>query len=157
METAPRRTGVWGIRVVATVGILGALLGLAYNASTLAFSSAILDAPDTPSAFGPHVAVAFYVLSGICIALYLLLLASGVQLLRDRLGWWRVLAAVCVLAIILWYSAGSMWRHPDWGLSIGAATGISMGGLMAQYIILFPVWAPFVLWLSVRGRLRRAA
>jgi hypothetical protein len=31
-------------------------------------------------------------------------------------------------------------------MSVGAATGIANGGLMAQFIILFPLWAPLVVW-----------
>lgn len=157
MELAPSRFGVWGIRIVAALGIVGALLGLAYNASTLAFSRAVFDATDTASKFGPHVATAFYALSASCVALYLLLLASGVQLWRGRLGWWRVLAAVSILEVVLWYAAGAMWRHPEWGKSVASATGISMGGMTAQFLLLFPFWAPVVLWLSVRSRLRPAA
>ena len=55
-----------------------------------------------------------------------------------------VMAAEIVFFLIL----GMLWARSRHAMSIGAATGISSGGLMLQWFILFPVWAPIVVWLA---------
>ncbi len=47
---------------------------------------------------------------------------------------------------------GILWTVPKIGLSVAGATGAANGGLMAQFIILFPLWAPFAVhWARKRS------
>jgi len=135
----------WIIRISGALAVVAALLGLAYNATTLFFFPDIRQSDDPPS-FG----VAFFALSFLCITLYCILFVCGIQLLRLRVNWWWVLAIVCAAELVLRTAVRAAWQHPEWGQSIAMATGISMGGMMAQVVVYFPWWGPVLVFLAVR-------
>jgi hypothetical protein len=86
-------------------------------------------------------------MSGICVALYVLLLTSGVQLIRNKPNWAFVLLAVVVLEIAYFLDVGWLWAHSPNAVSIAAASGVSSGGLMYQVYVVFPIWGPLLaLW-----------
>jgi hypothetical protein len=131
--------------IVGAIAVLTALCGLYYNSASL--STALCGG--FSDLVGQHEVTyfypAFYVMSGICIVCYLLLLVVGVDLLRARLRWSRFLTGVLIFEVVYFFSIGVLWLMPNVGMSVGAATGVANGGLMVQFIILFPLWAPLVL------------
>lgn len=76
------------------------------------------------------------------------MIVCAIDLLRFRLRTGRLLAFVLVFEVGYFFAVGSMWREPTVGSSIAAATGIANGGLMVQFLILFPVWGPTAMWAS---------
>jgi hypothetical protein len=138
------------VAVVALVGILTALFGIYYSGISVfaalggRFSDLVVR--QKLAYFYP----AFYGMSGICIVCYLLLLMSGVNLLRAQLRWGWLLTGVLAFEVIYFFGVGALWLFPAIGMSVGAATGVANGGLMAQFLILFPLWAPVVLWWAMR-------
>jgi len=140
---------------VGIVTLVTALLGLAYNAMSLfaAFSGAFDQMPDKASM--PYFETAFYVMSGICIACYLAMVYCAIGLFRHSRQTGRLLSLILLFEVGFFFAVGSMWREPTVGSSVAAATGVANGGMMAQFVILFPIWAPLALWVS--GLLRSPA
>jgi|APTNR8051073442_1049403.scaffolds.fasta_scaffold01614_9 hypothetical protein len=136
------RTAKIIFRVIGAIAILCAALGLYYSASSLATSfsgafTAFESRHDTPY-FYP----AFYIMSAICIGCYALLIIFGVQFIRGRafhVGWFT---SLLTFEIVYFFSLAMLWLAPSIGMSVAAATGVANGGLMAQFLILFPLWAP---------------
>lgn len=98
----------------------------------------------------------FYVLSGICIAFYVLLAITGIQLVRIKTGWVFVLIGVMIAELAYFPLLGSLWALPEYGRTVAAASTISSGGLAFQGISLFPIWGPFgAFW--ARKQIRKSA
>jgi hypothetical protein len=137
---------------VGAAACLAAVFGFWYNIQTLtgAFSdkSVALVQKQHLAFFYP----AFYIMSAICVACYGVLLACGVDLLRGRLGLARLLTGVVIFEVIYFFSIAILWMMPGLGMSVAAATGVANGGLMLQFVVLFPLWGPVALWWA-RGRL----
>ena len=137
---------------LVTIGVLSIIfgvLGLLYNAGTLFtdFSQAIQENDQ------PYFYPAFYTMSAICITCYLVLLFIGVCLIRlNRIAAY-LLPAVLIFEVIYFLSLGALWLIPNLGPSIAAATGVANGGLMFQFLTLFPIWASIIaLWAA--GKIR---
>ena len=128
---------------VGVVGGLTALFGLDYNFSTLATAL---------TGRFPHLVnqqyfyPSFYVMSCICIACYILLLLCSLDLLRVRLRGFWLFTGVLWFEVIYFFSIAIFWGISSIGMSVAGATGVATGGLMVQFMILFPLWAPIVLW-----------
>lgn len=142
------------VRALIVVGITSLILGLigiAYNSVTLFadYSSVLQDMRDEvePGQFY----AALYVMSGICVAFYAALLIVGIQLIRQRSSWAFGLLGIIVLEVLYYFAIGVMWRSSQYGLSVGAATGVSSGGLSFQAFVLFPIWGP---WIALWARRR---
>ena len=125
---------------VFSIGL--AVAGIAYNAFMLNndFSSVFAELNNEINQ--KHFYVAFYTMTTICVSFFTLLFITGVQLLRGKLFWLNVLLLIIVFEVMYYFAVGSSWLHPEYGLSIGAATGVSNGGLSFQLLTLFPIWAP---------------
>ena len=135
------------LRVIGLITILLAGMGLRYNSITLFadYSDAFTDRPI------PYFYPAFYTMSAICIICYVALIIIGIQFIRLRTGLRRFFVGVLIFEFVYFFSIGFLWLPPNIGLSIGAATGIANGGLMLQALILFPLWAPFVVGWAERN------
>jgi hypothetical protein len=146
MSTATRLSVI----LVGCASTLTGLLGLCYNGITLfsalqgAFSGSVAD--QGLKYFYP----AFYAMSAVCITCHMLLVVFGIDLLRQRFRFSWFLTGVLVFEIVYFVSLGPLWLVPGVGMSIAAATGVANGGLMAQFVILFPLWAPPLLWWARR-------
>ena len=130
-------------RVTGVVAILCALFGFLYNAQSLAvaFSGGFTDlvSQGDMAYFYP----AFYLMSGVCIAFYSLLLPFGVCFVRLQLGCASLLAILLAVEVTYLLLIGVLWAAlGEAGMSVAGATGVANGGLMAQFIILFPLWGP---------------
>jgi len=128
--------------------ILG-LIGIGYNAVTLFLNYSPILQDLNAKVETPHFYTAFYVMSGICVALYMGLVVVGIQLLGKRPAWAFGLLAIVVLEVLYYLAIGAMWRSAEYGLSVAAATGVSSGGLSFQVFVLFPIWGP---WIALWGR-----
>jgi hypothetical protein len=133
------------------MAVLLAMLGLWYNYSTL-FLDYSLSLQDSGKEHDvQNFYPIFYTMSVTCIVFYLLLLASGVQLIRNKTGWAFVLLAVVVAEVLYFLFVGYLWAHSPARFSIAAATGVSSGGLTYQIYVLFPLWGPLLaLWARRR-------
>jgi hypothetical protein len=141
------------LRVVGGSSIILGLLGLAYNSAMLSadYSSSFLDMNDdvNPRQFYR----ALYVMSGICVAFYVALIAIGVQLVRKNSGWVKGLLGIIIVEVCYYLTIGILWTSPQYGMSVAAASGVSSGGLSFQAFTLFPIWGPWVaFWASRRQR-----
>jgi len=137
--------------VIAVVALLTALFGLYYNGISM-FTAIIGGFSDLTTQHGlSHFYPAFYTMSAVCILCYALLLTCSIALLRSRLRWSRLLTGVLIFEVVYFFVVAVLLKAPTIGLSIAAAMGVANGGLMVQFIILFPLWAPFALrWASRR-------
>ena len=137
-----------GLIIVGIAAVLLALQGFWYNFSTLfvAFSGKFSDISDKFDT--PYFYPAFYTMSLICISCYIILLISGIQFTRQKMGMLKIFIGTLVFEVIYFFSIGMFWLIPKIGMSIGVATGVANGGLVFQGILLFPIWAP---WVVIRS------
>ena len=136
---------------IGLVAVLAALFGLYYNSMSLssALGGAFADMAAEKGLI--FMMPAFYIMSSICIVCYLILLACGLDMIRARVRCFWLMTSVLLFEIAYFFLVSVLWMVPDIGMSVGAATGIANGGLMIQYAILFPLWAPIVLsWARTR-------
>jgi len=145
--------------VVVGVGIVGALtatLGLCYNGMTLLSASRGAFSKLDANKELPYFDAAFYGMSAVCVACYVGLLTCSVDLIRTRLRWLHFLIGIFIFEVAYFLAVAAFWLQPTIGRSVGAATGVANGGMMAQLGILFPFWAPIAL-LWARWRLSRGS
>ena len=138
------------LRSVGIVAILFAFEGFLYTAPALyevAFGAIDQLAVELSL---PYVHTAFYVMASICIFFYAILLICGVQFARLRSSLWWLFAAILAAEVIFHFTVGWLWSHPTVGGSIAGATGISSGGLSLQFLLLFPLWAPVLVYVAHR-------
>jgi hypothetical protein len=128
------------------VVVLTAVLGLLYNFGSLSIALSGGFVPLMQEIKAPYFLAAFYTMSSLCITVYLAGIVCGIDLLRSRLRWSKLLTAVLLLEVAYFFAVGFLWTDPTIGMSVGAATGVANGGLMFQFLILMPLWAPLVLW-----------
>jgi len=136
---------------LGVVSILCAALGLFYNASSIlaGFSGAFQKLVDDEKL--SHFYPAFYTMSAVCVACYLILFFCGVEFLRSRFRFVWLFVALLVFEVVYFLSIGVCWLMPILGHTIGAATGVANGGLMFQFLILFPLWgAVLAFWTKRR-------
>ena len=133
------------LRFFGVCNILFALIGIAFNVYSFFQSS------EPP--LDNKTSTAYFVMSYICIAFYILLAIAGVQLIRLRYIWAYYTPIIFAAEILYFMVIVGLWGHPTWGDSIGGATGIANGGLSIQYLTLYPIWASCVL-LFTAYRLR---
>lgn len=152
MNRAPKKV----LQVIGVVAILCAAFGLYYNASSLrvSFSGAFTSIESQHDV--PYFYPAFYIMSAICVGCYALLIVFGIQFIRGRVAHLHRFATLLVFEVVYFFSVAMFWLVPDIGMSVGAATGVANGGLMVQFSILFPLWAP-LLALWARRRLHDSA
>jgi len=139
------------LRIIGGLAILAAVFGLWYHASavsTVYHDAAIESTLPDPV---PYFRQAFYIMSAISVLCLIALAWCGIQLVRLSSTWWWLLAGIGLVECLFVFVVGRLWLHPEWGMSIGAASGLASGGLAPQLLILFPVWAPLVAWYAHRS------
>ena len=134
--------------ILGIISIVCSVLGLFYNASTLiaSLSGAFHELMKEKNL--PHFYLAFYIMSAICITFYLLLFLCGIYFIRLKVRFVSLFVSILLLEVIYFFSIGAIgWHLDNLSHSIAAATGVANGGLMAQFIILFPLWGGILaLW-----------
>ena len=139
------------LRFVGVVALACAGFGLLYNG--VSFYVVVTGGLETVQYEMPvpYLYQAFYVLSALCVACYVALAVCGVQFLRLSTSLIWLFAGAMALEIVMWSVTGRLWLHPTYGRSVAAATGISQGGLVPQFFIFLPLWAPVLVWLARRS------
>jgi hypothetical protein len=96
----------------------------------------------------PYFYQAFYAMSAICILCYLTLIFCGVAFLRRTVRFVWLFVSIMIFEVVYFFSLGFfLWPMPQLGLSVAGATGVANGGLMVQFLILFPLWGSILaLW-----------
>ena len=133
MSRLPHHT----LRLVGVALVIFAGLGLWYNGTTM-----FTDFPADPST--PYFRHAFYAMSAICVACYFTLLFVGLQFIRLKSSLVRLFIGVVIFEVVYTFGVGLFWTGSGLGLSIAAATGVANGGLMLQFLTLFPIWGPLL-------------
>ncbi|MCP4590551.1 MAG: hypothetical protein GY842_07395 [bacterium] len=121
------------LRSVGGALVVFAGLGFWHNGSSL-FASF----PSDPST--PYFSHAFYTMSAVCLACYLVLLVIGIQFIRLNSSLLRLFIGVMVFEVVYFFSVAFLWLAPGIGTSVCAATGVANGGQMFQFVTLFPLW-----------------
>jgi hypothetical protein len=136
---------------LAIVTLVCALLGVAYNVTTLAH---VLGGSGDAAAEAyelTHFRAAFYVMSAVCLACYAALVLGGWRLLRGHSNAAVLLVCVWLFEVVYFACVAAAWFLPGIGASIAGATGVANGGLMYQFALFLPVWGPLVaLWFRYR-------
>jgi hypothetical protein len=136
---------------IGIVTIVCAVFGLLYNVQSLTVSlwGGLADfvREHRMTWFYP----AFYAMSAVCVACYVVLLWAGYRLARQRLSASGLLISAWLFEIGYFLAVGVSWHIPGVGESIAGASGVANGGMMAQFFILLPLWGPpAVFWLKRR-------
>jgi hypothetical protein len=137
---------------IGVVTMLCAVVGLLYNAQSLVVGlrGGFDDIAREPVM--RHFHVVFYLMSGVCIACFLVLLWGGYHLARRRLSVAGVLAVAWLFEIGYLTAIRYISRLSDIGAGIAGAAGVANGGMMAQFFILLPFWGPLaMLWVARRA------
>jgi hypothetical protein len=103
----------------------------------------------------PYFLEAYTSLLLLTVGVYSGLTYCGIQLLRLRTQVSRFLLGLVISEVVLVMSMGCIWSaiSPAIALSVGAATGIGLGGLMPQIVTLFVFWGPAAaIWSHNRTR-----
>ena len=127
------------LRFVGVAGIIFAGLGLWFNGTSI-----LKEFPYDPSQ--PYFRQAFYTMSAICVACYLILAYLGVQFIRAKTAPLRLFVGLMIFEVAYFFSLAAFWSTSRLGSSIAAASGVANGGLMFQLVGLFPLWG----WLLAR-------
>jgi len=147
--TGTRQPTIVQAVVVGFFAVLTALFGLYYSASAILAVLRGAMGPVLGQLDAPHFYPAFAIMSTISVFCYGVLLVVGIDLLRSRLRWARLISLVFLFEALYLIATGALWLEPTYGKSIAAATGVANGGLMAQFLILLPFWGPIVLGWGV--------
>jgi hypothetical protein len=139
------------LRIIGVLIVFCTVSGLLYNATSfVAIASGALERTPREQPV-PYLYPAFYTLSAVCIVCYFSLIACAVQFFRLSTSWiWFFVFVLCVEAVV-YFGTEFFWTNPVYGASVAAATGISTAGLMPQFLILLPLWAPILVWLARRS------
>jgi hypothetical protein len=137
-------------RLVGIISILTAIGGAWYTIEIIRLAVLRL----TPTAEAPYVVPISYVMAFICILCYLGLFYIGLQFICLKMRLYRIFIGITIFETLYFCSIGALWLSvtliPSVGTSIAGASGIN-GGLIIQFIILFPLWSPFVvMWAHKR-------
>jgi hypothetical protein len=147
METSvTRRPMIVQAVVVGVFAVPTSLFGLYYNATTALMAIRGEFAEVLNEFDAPYFYQAFAVMSAISVLCCVVVLVVGIDLLRSRLRWARLVSLVFLFELIYQFAIGALWLEPRFGRSIGAATGFANGGLMPQFLVLLPIWGPVSLW-----------
>ena len=144
------------IRVIGILSIILACSGLWYNTSSFFF---ILNSVEYDSE-KPYFKPAFFIMSLVCITCYVALLIIGIEFVRLKGRFRHTFVGLLIFEVVYFISISFLWMVPvrNFAISVAAATGVANGGLMFQFITLFPLWAPFlVFWAHKRIRTQQEA
>ena len=164
------RKFIMDIPRVATVGtglvtILTAVFGLYLSFKTLITVIAGGFAERLQQYDVPYFYPASYLMLSVTILCCVVLEWCGTDQVRLKLAHLKLFVGLFVFELLyLVFVGGVLWRSREFGMSVGAATGAAMNGLLPPFFVLLPLWAPFTLaWAkkkltpSIAGENRDAA
>jgi hypothetical protein len=101
----------------------------------------------------PYFKPIFFIMSLVCVACYIVLLIIGIEFVRLKRRFRHIFAGLLIFEVAYFISISILWIFPvrNFSMSVASATGVANGGLMFQFITLFPLWAPIlVTWAYKR-------
>ena len=128
-------------RIVSAIGFACSAFSLWYIATV-----SIIIFGSSPDADTPPLFTEWY--AGLSFAAAIIAIGAAIgsfNLARLRISGARLLTTASCLPLPLMLIVGMSWLSPM-GMSIAAASGVSLGGLMPMMFSLLPVWAG-LLWL----------
>lgn len=128
-------------QIVGTLALLCAAFGMFFNISVVAGDFGRVRTDEQP-----YFRISFYTLSSIAFVVAMLVGYGGIRLLKLQRSGGAWVTVPSLLGIATAFGVGTLWLLPKVGMSIAAATGVSLGGLMPMLITLLPLWA----WLLTR-------
>jgi len=140
-------TALMTVRIVGGTAIVCAGVGIA---TTLVIVSNFLRGKggEITDSVPPSFRQMFFLFSALSIAFNLLLgLTAAALLLGHPISAWQFFA-VFMPQVLYIFLLGVLWRHPNVGPSIAAATGIGNVGITIPFLCLLPIWGPIALWLA---------
>lgn len=142
--------------ILGVASIICAALGILYNMSTLWANLSGAFQKLTKKENLLYFNQSFYAMSAICVTFYLLLLFCGIYFLKLQIKFVSLFITILICEVIYFFSLGFIgWNLKGISHSIAAASGIANGGLMAQFVILFPLWGT-ILALWARNSIQNA-
>jgi hypothetical protein len=79
------------------------------------------------------------------------MIACAVQFIRLSTSVLWFFVFVLSVEAVIYFGTEWLWTNPVYGASVAAATGISTAGLMPQFLIFLPLWAPILVWMARRS------
>ncbi|MCC9658823.1 hypothetical protein [Rhodopirellula halodulae] len=128
-------------RVVASVVCVTSALGLLYNFSSI---PSLLSRDDSTWTAPPYFEPAYSTMSFFCTSFYTCLIYYSTRLWTGRYGASRAITCLLAAEVGYFFASSFLWVTPTIGRGVAAATGVANGGLMVQFLILLPLWAPIV-------------
>lgn len=137
------------LRGVAAACVLVAGFGIYY---TLMYFAVVHDLP--PNAEEPYFRRAYLTMVAICLIWYAALLGFSMHFWKLKTAWRYWFLGVLVAEAVYFFAIGLLWTLEDQDIarSVAAATGVANGGLMAQAVSLFPIWAPIIVFWAHANR-----
>ncbi len=134
------------LRIIGVSTIVLSILGLLYNALSLSSIESLKTLPHADNE--PYVLGAFLSMLTICTLFFAALFFSGIEFIRLKTRYRYLFMWLLITEVLYFFSISLLWLFPNRmiAISIAAATGIGNGGLMCQFIVFFPLWAPFVVF-----------
>jgi len=83
-------------------------------------------------------------MSAVCIACYVTLLFIAIHFIRLRTTLVRLFIGLMIFEVAYFFTIPFLCTSPGFGISVAAASGAANGGLMFQFIPLFPIWGPLL-------------
>ena len=90
-------------------------------------------------------------MSAICLACYLTLLVIGIQFVRLKSSLVPLFTGVMIFEVVYFFSIALFWMIPGIGMSVAAASGVANGGMMFQFLPLFPLWGALLARWAKKG------
>ena len=133
MKIAPKLI----LNAIGAASIIAGCLGLRYSFSILSMDLSFLtEGKDVPKLYP-----VIYSLSAICVACYLGLILTGIQLIRKKTKFIHLMAGIFIIEIILLSFSMDIILLPEFGIDYAIIPPIATAGMMYQFIILFPLWS----------------
>ncbi len=100
----------------------------------------------------PYFYPASYLMLIVTILCCIIQVWCGLDQVRLKLAHLKLFVGLFVFELLyLVFVGGFLWRSREFGMSVGAATGVAMNGLIPPFFVLLPLWGPFTLaWAKKR-------
>jgi hypothetical protein len=137
------------LRIIGAISIFMGLIGIVYSIDSIITIPANLSSHSL-SIDTTYYIIAFWIMISICIACYISLSVIGYMFIRLYTKMRRLFMVVLIIEIsyfiirIIVLSFLGFIGASKLVRSISAAGGVANGGMMVQFIILFPLWAPIL-------------
>ncbi|TWT74748.1 hypothetical protein [Allorhodopirellula solitaria] len=128
-------------RCIAVCVFITAGFGLFYN---LPPPDSLLSVSEGGPIDPPYFRFAYFLMAAICVCFYCALIYQSTCLWKGFPGAARAITRIFVAEVAYFFLIPMLWIVPVVREGVGPAMGIANGGLMAQFLIFLPLWAPLL-------------